>query len=342
MRIAIVGATGNIGTALLRRFKRAAAEYDGDVELVGIARRLPDPTAQPYDGVNWVSHDVADSSGQDKLVEALAGCDVVVHLVWVLQPNRDEKAMRKINVGGTANVLAAAAEAGVSQFVCSSSLGAYSPGPKDRLVDESWPAHGISSSHYSRFKGEQEALLDEFEAGHPEIRVARIRQVLSFQPDAGRQIARNFIGWLPTPFIHRLRLPLLPFPAEFIFQAVHTDDLADAYWKVIDQEAVGAFNIAADPVLGPHSVATLVGARRWLPIPASLVRSLVSVAWRLRLIALDPGWVDMATHTPPMDTTRARTELGWQPTVDGMSAVRQLLEGMGTGRGIDGSPSMKP
>ncbi|WP_026819391.1 NAD-dependent epimerase/dehydratase family protein [Arthrobacter castelli] len=341
MRIGIVGATGNIGTALLRRLKRAAAEYDGGVQLVGIARRLPDDSAEPYDGVTWVSHDVA-SGHHAELVEALKGCDAVVHLAWVLQPNRDEAAMRRINVDGTAHVLAAAADAGVSQVVCATSLGAYSPGPKDRLVDEDWPTGGIGSSHYSRFKGEQETLLDDFEAAHPDITVSRIRQALSFQPDAGSQIARYFIGWLPTPAIHTLRIPLLPFPAEFIFQAVHADDLADAYWRVLDRRSAGAFNIAAEPVLGPHAVATLVGARRWLPIPVPLVRALVDIAWRLRLVALDPGWVDMARQTPPMDTTRARTELGWSPTVDSLSAVRELLEGMGTGRAIDASPSMGP
>jgi UDP-glucose 4-epimerase len=341
MRIAIVGATGNIGTALLRRFKQAAAEHDGGVDLVGIARRLPDQSAEPYDGVTWVSHDVATGAHAD-LVEALKGCDVVVHLVWVLQPNRDEEAMWRINVGGTANVLVAAAEAGVSQIVCASSLGAYSAGPKDRLVDESWPTGGIDSSHYSRFKADQEALLDEFEAEHPNITVSRIRQALSFQAEAGSQIAGYFIGWLPTPAIHRLRVPLLPFPAEFIFQAVHADDLADAYWRVIEQRAAGAFNIATDPVLGPHAVATLVGAKRWLPVPVPLVRALVQVGWKLRLIALDPGWIDMARGTPPMDTTRARTELGWAPKVDAMTAIRELLEGIGTGRSIAASPSMGP
>lgn len=339
MRIAIVGATGNIGTALLRRFKRAAAEYDDGVELVGIARRLPDQSAEPYDGVTWVSHDVA-TGAHAALVEALRGCDAVAHLVWVLQPNRDEEAMRRINVGGTANVLAAATEAAVPQIVCASSLGAYSAGPKDRLVDESWPTGGIKSSHYSRFKGEQEALLDEFEADHPDITVSRIRQALSFQAEAGKQIARYFIGWLPTPSIHRLRIPLLPFPAEFIFQAVHADDLADAYWRVIEQRAAGAFNIAAEPVLGPHAIATLVGAKRWLPVPVPLVRVLVQIGWKLRLVALDPGWIDMARDTPPMDTTRARTELGWMPKVDALSAIRELLEGIGTGRAIDASPSM--
>lgn len=341
MRIAIVGATGNVGTALLRRFKRAATEYDGGVQLVGIARRLPDESVEPYDGVTWVKHDVA-SGAHAELVEALKGCDAVVHLVWVLQPNRDEEAMRRINVGGTANVLAAAADAGVSQVVCASSLGAYSAGPKDRLVDESWPTGGIESSHYSRFKAEQEALLDEFAAQHPGIIVSRIRQALSFQAEAGSQIAGYFIGWLPTPSIHRLRIPLLPFPAEFIFQAVHADDLADAYWRVIDQRAAGAFNIAADPVLGPHAIAALVGAKRWLPVPVPLVRALVKVGWKLRLVALDPGWIDMARGTPPMDTTRARRELGWSPKVDALSAIRELLEGIGTGRSVNASPSMGP
>ena len=151
MRIAIIGATGNVGTALLRRIKQAAAEQPGGIELVGIARHLPDQSQEPYDGVTWHSVDVASEAARERLAEALAGCDAVVHLAWLLQPNRDEGFMRRVNVDGTAHPLAAAADAGVKQVVCASSLGAFSPGPKDRAVDENWPARGIARSHYSRF-----------------------------------------------------------------------------------------------------------------------------------------------------------------------------------------------
>ncbi|GAA3678208.1 NAD-dependent epimerase/dehydratase family protein [Arthrobacter ginkgonis] len=344
MRIAIVGATGNMGTALLHRIRTAQRDgYPGGLEVVGVARRLPDSSAEPYDAADWHAVDVSAGDAADRLAEAFAGCDAVVHLAWVVQPSHDEDAMRRINVDGTAAVLEAAARAGVGHVVCASSVGAYRARPKDRRVDESWPADGIPSSSYSRFKGEQESLLDRFAAQHPEVKVARLRPSLIFQARAGSEVRRFFVGpWLPVGGVHRLRLPLLPYPKAFVFQAAHAQDVAEAYWRVLDRGAVGAFNVAGEPVLGPDAVASLFGARRWLPLPTGLVRGAVAAAWRLRLLAADPGWVDMAAGAPLMDTTRAREELGWAPRKSSLEALRDVVTGLGEGRGVEASPPLHP
>ena len=48
MRIVVVGATGNVGTAVVRRLAAARADGgDTSVEVVGVARRLPDLRADP-------------------------------------------------------------------------------------------------------------------------------------------------------------------------------------------------------------------------------------------------------------------------------------------------------
>lgn len=69
MRVAITGATGNVGTALLR----ALADDDRITGVVGLARRLP---AHSLPKVTWVETDVA----VDDLEERFAGADAVVHL----------------------------------------------------------------------------------------------------------------------------------------------------------------------------------------------------------------------------------------------------------------------
>ncbi|NKX54724.1 NAD-dependent epimerase/dehydratase family protein [Arthrobacter mobilis] len=343
MRVAIIGATGNVGTALLRRIKQARRERGNDVQVIGIARRLPAASAEPYDGVEWHSIDIASGYSRERLVGALRECDAVVHLAWVLQPNHNEPFMRRINVDGTANVLAAAAEAGVRHFVCASSVGAYSPGPKDRPVDESWPARGIATSHYSRWKGEQEELLDDFERDHPYIPVARVRPGLIFQTDAGSQIGRYFLGPLvPKSFLNRLWLPLLPVPRQFKFQVVHAEDIADAYWQIVDQRASGAFNVAADPVFTPDLLAGMLGARRVLNVPVGLVRAVVGITWALRLQATDPGWIDMAKSVPVMSTQRVRRELGWVPRHNSLQALQAVLDGLSAGDGVEASPTLRP
>jgi UDP-glucose 4-epimerase len=326
MRVAVIGATGNVGTAVLRRLV-AAPEV---TEIVGIARRKPDIAHEPYTGVTWRSVDVGSASAVSLMTEALLGVDAVIHLAWALQPNHNEPAMRRTNVRGLRNVLAAVVAAGVPQIAVASSVGAYSPGPKRPRVDENWPTGGLPTSHYAQHKARNERALDAFEAAHPQVTVTRLRPGLIFQRDAGNEIAGLFLGQhFPTRWLTAVRIPVLPFPSQGIFQAVHADDVADAFWRSIDRRAGGAFNIAAEPVLDPQTIAQVLGARRSVPVRARVVRGLVELTWRLRLQATDPGWIDIAVNVPVMSTDRARQILGWQPTVTSTAALAEIVDAVG-------------
>lgn len=343
LRVAVIGATGNVGTAVLRRLQRAALERPGGLEILGFARRTPDTTVAPYAGCQWHGLDVGTDEGRRDLTVALDGVDAVVHLAWAIQPNRNEAAMHRTNVTGTANALQAAADAGVRHFVCASSVGAYLPATKGQRVDEGWPHGGIKTSHYSRHKGKQEALLDDFAARHPETVVTRLRPGLIFQQDAGSEIGRYFLGPLVPKFLlDRLRLPLLPIPEQLVFQAVHADDVADAYWRAVDRRVPGAFNIAAEPILTPTRLASQLGARRVVGLPVRLLRAVVGVSWALGLQRTDPGWIDMATQAPLMETDRARTLLGWEPEHSSLDAMSAVLTGLSAGDGVSASPALKP
>ena len=343
MRIAITGASGNAGTALLRNLQGQLESKPGSLELVGISRRLPDTSRAPYRGVEWHTLDVGLEADLPLLRAALGGVDAVVHLAWQVQPNRDLEQLHRTNVTGTAHVLEAAGHAGVGHIVCASSVGAYSKAPKDRRADESWPATGIPSSHYSRHKAEQERLLDQFEADQPGVKVARLRPGLIFQRNAGSEIGGYFLGPLiPRLLPRRLKIPLLPAPDDLIFQAVHADDVAEAYWRVLDRRESGPFNIAAEPVITPQELARLLHARRILPIRMSLLRGLVALSWKLRIQPTDGGWIDMAAGAPVMDTGRARRLLDWEPRMSSLEAIAQVLDGMATGEGVVPSPVLKP
>lgn len=343
MRIAITGASGNAGTALLRNLQRQLKRKPGSLELVGISRRLPDTSREPYAGVQWHTLDVGLERDIPRLEEALDGVDAVVHLAWQIQSNRDLDMLHRTNVMGTKNVLDAAGRAGVKQVACASSVGAYSKSGKDQRRDESWPAGGMAGSHYSRHKAEQEKLLDGFMAANPGIAVARLRPALIFQEHAGAEIGRYFLGRVlsrlvpPKPW-----LPILPVPDNLVFQAVHADDVAEAYWRVVDQRASGAFNIAAEPVLTPQELGRILGAKRILPIPMALLHAVVDLTWRARVQPTDSGWVEMAAGAPIMDTSRAERILAWEPKVSSIDAVKELLAGMGKGEGVSPSPVLKP
>ena len=274
------------------------------------------------------------------LSRAFAGADAVIHLAWLLQPNHDERRMAATNIGGLEHVLAAVAAARVPQVVVASSVGAYSPGPKKRRVDESWPTGGLHSSHYARHKAVNERILDRFEVEHPAIVVTRMRPGLVMQGVVGEELRSLFMGpFIPVRWLGRIPLPVVPIPVRTISQVVHADDLADAFARVVLRRAAGAFNIATEPVIGPQDVASVLGGR-WLPVRIAPIRGLVWLLWHLRVLAADPGWIDIATSVPLMSTDRAREELGWVPRKDGVEAVAEAVRGVSDRTKAAGSPHL--
>jgi nucleoside-diphosphate-sugar epimerase len=336
MRVVVVGGSGNVGTAVIERLRQAPEV----TEIVGVSRRPPNTGGGPYAGLRWHAVDVGAPEAVERLTPAFAGADAVILLAWLLQPNRDEATMWRTNVTGTRHVLDAAAAAGVTQVDCASSVGAYSAAPKSIRVDETWPTGGVHTSHYAREKAAMERVLDAFEVRHPGVILTRLRPGLVMQAPAAEGIRRLFLGrWFPTGWITRVRVPIVPLPSTTIAQVVHASDLADAFWRSLERRAGGAFNIAAEPVVTPELVASLLGGRH-VPFRAGATRRLLWAAWKLRLVAMDPGWIDLATNIPVLSTERARRVLGWSPRVDARAALAEMLEAVSRHDSIDQSPPL--
>ncbi len=327
MKVVVTGATGNVGTSTVK-----ALGASGEIgEIVGLARR--EPTWAPPK-TTWVEADILSAD----LGEIFAGADAVIHLAWAIQPSRDAETLERINVDGSRRVFETVAAAGVPRLVHASSVGAYSRGPKDREVDEDWPTEGTPTSFYSLHKVAVERELDRFEAGNPETRVVRLRPALIFKDEAATEIRRLFVGpFLPDFLLRRGLLPALPRIDRLRFQAVHSDDVGQAYLRAVLADTSGAFNIAAEPPLSPEEMAERIGSRSF-PVPARMVRRLADLSWRLRLQPTPPGWLDMARNVPLMSSEKAREELGWEPRRSAVEALEELLGGMHDGRGAETPP----
>src|SRR4051794_23769757 len=87
MRVVVIGATGNLGTGVLRRLHAAGAE------IVGVARRMPDASLEPYSHVTWRLADIGAAGAVSGLAATMRGADAVIHLGWALQPNHRERVM---------------------------------------------------------------------------------------------------------------------------------------------------------------------------------------------------------------------------------------------------------
>ncbi|MBD8703849.1 NAD-dependent epimerase/dehydratase family protein [Frigoribacterium sp. CFBP9039] len=333
MRVVVVGATGNLGTALLRRLQAEPRV----TELAGVARRGPRSASPPYGDVTWFGIDIGDDAAPEQLAAAFAGADAVVHLGWALQPSHDRDAMYRTNVTGTSHVLDAVVRARVPHVLIASSVGAYSRGPKGRRVDESYKTRGVRHSSYSSYKATNESVLDGFSRQHPDVVVTRMRPGLVFQAAAAREIVGLFAGrWVPTTWLSRFRPPFLPLSPRFVSQVVHADDVADAFWRAIDRRAGGAFNLAAEPLVDSYSIAEAFGSRV-VPVPYRVLRTAALVTWLLRLQPTEPGWLDIAAKIPAMSTEKARRELGWAPTRTADETLREFVGGLAAGTSNEAS-----
>lgn len=328
LTVVVAGASGNLGSSVV-----SALSDDPRVgRVLGLARRAP-RWCPPK--TTWVTADVVE---ERRLAELFRTADAVVQLAWLFQPTHRPSMTWRNNVLGSLRVFEAAAEAAVPSLVYASSVGAYSPGAKNRTVDESWPTHGWPDAAYCREKAYLERCLDAFERQYPWVRVVRMRPGFLFKRESASEQRRLFAGpLLPRRLAGPRRVPVVPDLPGLRMQALHTDDAAEAVRAAVTSTVSGPFNLAADPVVDAALLAELFDARV-VRLPAAPVRAALRAAWHTRLVPASPHLFDAVLRLPLMDTARAREELGWQPQHSSGYALGEFLRGLRAGAGMDTPP----
>lgn len=320
-RIVITGASGNVGTALLRRL----AEDGTDYEIIGITRRRPPPDGV-YRSVHWHELDLADPGVEVQLLNAFRDAQCVIHLAWGFQPTRNRRYLDAVAVNGSGAVLSAAHKAKVPQLLHMSSVGTYAAGRYGERVDESWSTAGIKSSAYSIAKSTVEHMLDDYERRNPDgVGITRMRPGFIMQRDAASGLRRYTLPAYLDPRWLRW-LPVLPLDRSLCVSIVHADDVADACVKAIERCALGPFNLAAEPPVSRDDIAKTLRAYP-LHVPSALLGLAVQASWRARLQPIDRGWLDMAFSLPLLDTGRAHDVLEWSPRWESVAALSDLIDG---------------
>ena len=322
LTVAVTGPTGTFGLALLPLLQ----EDDRVGRVIGLARRPFDPADRGWTKMVYRRGDVRD---EEALRESFAGADVVVHLAFLIVGGSKETT-RAINVEGTLNTFRAAAAAGVRRFVYASSVAAYGFHRDNPLgMDEDWPTRPADRLFYAQEKAELEALLEAEAAEHPELALYLVRPPIVLGPDAvGAKVD------VPAPLEPLVsgaaravrRLPALPtLVPDLPLQLIHQDDVAEALRLcVVGAGPAGAYNIAADDVVSFVDVARELGLR---PIavpgrPASVAARLLA---KVPYLPSSAQWVEAMSHPAIMDTTKARTELGWSPRHSAIDSLRATV-----------------
>jgi nucleoside-diphosphate-sugar epimerase len=109
------------------------------------------------DKISWVQGDILDVNG---LIENLEGCDKIIHAAGMVSFNpSDKNKLFQINIEGTTNLVNAAIETGIKDFIQISSVSALGRTDDSRPVDEEkkWIGNnGQSNYGISKYYGEME------------------------------------------------------------------------------------------------------------------------------------------------------------------------------------------
>jgi UDP-glucose 4-epimerase len=294
MRVAVTGGSGQLGSRVLRRLAA-----DRKVKAITSIDLRPPAIASPK--IQAVTADVRDPDIGRHLKEH----DALVHLAFVVTEVRPRAEVQAVNVGGSANVFAAAAAAGIGRIVYSSSIAAYGvvPGHPEPITEDTPRIHQLSFA-YSATKFEVEALLDAFERDHPSIAITRLRPAILVGHDMEHALG---YGLRKSQIVDMATAPL---------PIVWDEDVAEAIALALHAGARGAFNVAADDALPARELARRTGLRA-IHVPRAVAKGAAKASPLLAKIgigqAMDPAWVDTAGVRMIISSERAKRDLNWRP-----------------------------
>lgn len=265
--VAVTGASGYIGTRLVRRLLETK-----DIERVtGVDVRSATIEHERY------THFKQDITSP--LDDAFAGTDAVVHLAFVLQQLRNREEGRRINVGGAESVLRSCANSGVRHVVLMSSATVYGPQPDNPpALTEDAPLRPPPGFAYAEDKEACEALFQTFADEHPQACVSILRGCVVMGPNAA-----NFItAALDKPLLIGVQ------GEDPEMQFVHEDDLAEVLLRFATEPHPGVYNVAGNGSVRWSEAVSLAG-KRLVRLPGPLASGLAELAWRARLQSDSPA-----------------------------------------------------
>ena len=309
LTVAVTGPTGEIGISAVTALEREPAVG----AIVGMARRPFDPASRGWVKTTYQRGDILDREAVDALVDQ---ADVVIHLAFIIMGSRDESA--RINLQGTRNVFeATVARERPRRLVYTSSVAAYGYHSDNPVpLTEDVPARGSPEHYYSAQKAACEALLADISKDSP-LEVFVLRPCIVAGPNAPALADAMPWNQLPGPVRAVTKAlpvlkPVVPDPG-FPLQLVHHDDVAAAIALAATAPAPpGVYNLAGDGVVSVADVARALGGRP-VRVPAVAASAASAAISRVPFVPSMVEWLHVARTSVVMDTTRARTELGWRP-----------------------------
>jgi dihydroflavonol-4-reductase len=307
VKILVTGATGFVGSAVVRRLLRDDHDVRVLVRPTSDRRNLLGLNLQVVEG---------DLTQASSLIRACDDCEALFHVaadyrLWAPIPAQ----LYQTNVEGTRALLQAARSAGVPQIVYTSSVATLGIPGDGQSGDENTPvALADMIGHYKRSKFLAEALVREFAAeGLPVVIV-----------NPSTPIGPHDVKPTPTGRIVRDAIAgRLPAYVDTGLNIVHVDDVAEGHWLALqhgvsgERYILGGQNLSLRDVL--FQIARIAGRSppRWqLPHAAVMPVAHLAEAWA-RLTGTQPiatvEEIRMSKKKMFFSSAKAEHDLGYAP-----------------------------
>lgn len=239
---------------------------------------------------------------------AMKGCDSVIHLaaVSINKSQADPFESVDINIVGENNVFAAAADHGIKRVVFASSASVYGD-PETLPMREDGPVSPLTPYCIAKLAGEQ--LLDYYARRSGNTWIG-LRFFNVYGP--GQKPTAYYTSVI-NHFVKRLRAgepPVIDGSGEQSMDFVHVHDIARSVVMALDADEAKA-NVAINIGTG---IDTTV---------AELARTLIAAVG----VNVEPQFNprEVLVSRRAADITRAREVLGWEPTIDVQTGMKELI-----------------
>ena len=305
MKVFLTGATGFIGTHLVRRL--AQTEH----EMVCLVRDTSDVSTLEEVSASLVRGDVTD---KDSVLEGMRGCDWVANLANIYsfwEP--DKRVYTEVNLAGTRNVMECALESGVSKVVHVSTMATYGKPADVPFVEES-AVGPVRFSEYAeaKYRGDLVAWKLYDTMGLPLLMV--------YPPCVLGSGDDRPTGHYIQSLIQR-RMPATAFN-DSILTFVHVKDVAEIIVRALEKEGnIGERYLVGKEQLSIQAFNELISEISGVPLPKLRLPDSVAMANAALMT-----WVADRVKRPPIlgmaiDQYRAMKK-GQQG--DGSKAEREL------------------
>ena len=272
MNVLVTGATGFLGQGIVTSLRAAGHR------VIGASRGSAD-------GLESVRLDVTSREDCARAFRQAGPIDTVVHaaaLAHVRLSEADEERCHDVNVAGTANVLAAAQDAGVKRFVFISSVMVYGELDLPRGVTEERALRAMGAYGRAKIMGE-----DACETASGEIDVYILRMVAMYDRGWLRNVRKQV-----RPFTRGRPLYFTLDPDRPRYSLCSRPNGAQAVrWAVERRLAPGVYNVADRQIYTQRDIFALVvredGAGPIIPVPRWVPRMMMLA---VRALVPIPSW----------------------------------------------------